>query len=77
MKCLTCLGVVLTLTIGFQADAQDQRETKPRGVQQEDNGPGGSGRGGRGGPGVGGPRQGGPGQGGGRPGIGGPGQGGP
>ena len=50
MKCLTCLGVALTLAIGFQADAQDQREAKPGGVQQDDNGPGGPGRGGRGGP---------------------------
>ncbi|MAI33623.1 MAG: hypothetical protein CMM07_18380 [Rhodopirellula sp.] len=79
MKCLTGLGVALTLSIGFQANAQDQRENQPRGAQQENSGPGRGGPGqagpGRGGPGQAGPGRGGPGQA--RPGRGGPGQGGP
>ena len=81
MKCLTGFAVALMLGTGFQANAQDQREDKPRVSQQEEKGDGPGRRGpGRGGPDVGGPNGGGPGQAGRRPGgpdQRGPGQGGP
>ena len=61
MKCLTGFAVALMLGTGFQANAQDQREDKPRVSQQEEKGDGPGRRGpGRGGPDVGGPNGGGP-----------------